>query len=159
MTDETKDLTRRPESARMVPMDQHTDTDQDSPLDRRPSEGVTYTFGGKIVKKTLVDDLLWELGRECKKLGFALTPTGSGYDIQAPFPLTFDDSLEARFGVEIGYCSSHYLTIVDQADNGNYSPPRLIANIRKALKALRSGEQLLTECTTTDCDECEAAQE
>ena len=133
--------------------------EQEPYQDRKPSEGVWYTFGGKIVKKTLVDDLHWELERECKKLGFALSPSGSGFEIYAPFPLTFDDSLEARFGVEIGYCSSHYLTISDAANNGNYCPPRLIANFRKALKALRSGEQLLTECTTTDCDECEAAQE
>ena len=135
-------------------MDITQNTDQDNYEEQRPSEGVWYTFGGKVVKKTLVDDLHWELSRECKKLGFALSPSTSGFEIHAPFPLTFDHSLEARFGVEIGYCSSHYLTIGDAANNGKYSPPRLISNLRKALEALRSGEQLLTACTDTDCDEC-----
>ncbi len=119
-----------------------------------PSQRTYYTFGGKIVKHGEVDDLVWELERECKKLGYYYSHSADAIEIESPPQQAWDYKVAEKLGLEVGYCSDHYLVVSQLSDSGNYNANRYKANIRKVLKALRSGAQLTVACTEEDCEEC-----
>lgn len=125
------------------------ETNQTPPTQRK-------MIGGLNCKPaTQIDDLQWELENICNARGLKIEPSSEGFEVQANSNQIFAFDVVEKFKCETQSFTEHILMINSETDAGNYSAPRLMKNLRNAIKMLKSDDELFTACTDKKCDYCE----
>ena len=135
-------------------METNHNTDTTWQLNKKPSEYNHYTYNGRPVKMTQIDDLYWELENICEERKLKLVGTTGGCEVVSPANQAFDWGIIEKFNCEVQSFTDHYLNIIAESDSGKYSPSRYAKNLRNAIKMLSSDDELFIDCTESNCDYC-----
>jgi hypothetical protein len=127
----------------------HMETNQTPPSQRKRIGAL-----GKVSAASQVDDLCWELEHLCESLNLSFTRFDD-VEIATTNNQTFNADVVEKFKCETQSFTEHILLCSSESDSGNYSAPRLMKNLRNAIKMLKSNEQLFITCTDDACDYCQ----
>jgi hypothetical protein len=104
--------------------------------------------------KTQVDDLIWELENLCTARGLVVENMYS-FEVVVEGSQMFNDATLDKHGFCTFSWSPHRFEVEQNTDNGNYSAPRFMKNLRAAIKMLSSDMPLFSVEKCGGCDYCE----
>lgn len=118
-----------------------------------PSQRKRIGALGKVSAASQVDDLCWQLENLCASLNLRFTRFDD-VEIQTTNNQMFNADAVEKFKCETQSFTDHILLVSSESDAGNYSAPRLMKNLRNAIKLLQSGEAITVDCCEHKCDYC-----
>lgn len=118
-----------------------------------PSQRKRIGTLGKVSASSQVDDLCWQLENLCASLNLRFTRFDD-VEIQTTNNQIFNADTVEKFKCETQSFTDHILLVSSESDAGNYSAPRLMKNLRNAIKMLQSGEVITVACDEPQCDYC-----
>ena len=118
-----------------------------------PSQRKQIGTLGKVSAASQVDDLHWELENLCASLNLTVTRFDD-VEIATINNQMFNADVVDKFKCETQSFTDHILLVSSESDAGNYSAPRLMKNLRNAIKLLQSGEAITVACDEHNCDYC-----
>lgn len=118
-----------------------------------PSQRKRIGTLGKVSASSQVDDLCWQLENLCASLNLRFTRFDD-VEIQTTNNQIFNADAVEKFKCETQSFTDHILLVSSESDAGNYSAPRLMKNLRNAIKMLQSGEVITVACDEPQCDYC-----
>ena len=118
-----------------------------------PSQRKQIGTLGKVSAASQVDDLHWELENLCASLNLTVTRFDD-VEIATINNQIFNADVVDKYNCETQSFTEHILLISSQSDAGNYSAPRLMKNLRNAIKLLQSGQVITVACDEHNCDYC-----
>lgn len=118
-----------------------------------PSQRKRIGALGKVSAASQVDDLCWQLENLCALLNLHFTRFDD-VEIHTINNQMFNADAVEKFKCETQSFTEHILLVSSESDAGNYSAPRLMKNLRNAIKLLQSGEAITVACDEHNCDYC-----